>query len=210
MTETWGGYDLQKLHDAVLRALFATDQLMVQRTYNFLSTNAFLAAALALSSTRIGVAAVIASFGIVLSIYQVALGRRTERAILFFRRYLSLLEAQIGIPIDSALFNFYEYGSVILPGGRIIKESSDQLNMYDAPPWKWVRSTNVLVGVTLPWTICLFWAILLNVVVLRGEYIFVAPFVYLLVVALALESSRLAPAKPRELPDPPTATGKCE
>lgn len=159
--------DFTEVHKLVLAKINHEDTMLQVRTYNFLTENTFLAAILAvfLSSSNSNplVSYLISALGLFLSVFQVALGRRAERAILFWRVYAHLLENKMDTPLDSALFNFYNFGSSDVFFGKIVTENHSGRPMYKTLPWSlpFLRSTNVLIGVLIPTVITIFWAGLL-------------------------------------------------
>ena len=142
------------VYENATRQLYHEDNLLAQRTYNFLTASVFLSAIVAIFLTRFdatvtkGVAGAIAVFGTFLSLLQIALGRRCHVAILFWRTYARLLELRFSIPVDYLLFEFYEKGSVTTQWGRIVAKPAAGYPMYSRFPWTLVPSTNILVRIS--------------------------------------------------------------
>ena len=159
--------DLAEVHKLVLAKISHEDTMLQVRTYNFLTENTFLAAILAVflssSNSEPVISYLISVLGLFLSVIQIALGRRAERAILFWRVYVQLLENKIDMPLDSALFKFYKAGSSDVFFGKIVTENHSGRPMYETIPWSlpFLRSSNVMIGVLIPTVITIFWAGLL-------------------------------------------------
>jgi len=154
-------------YGSVMQRLYHEDNLLAQRVYNFLTVSAFLGAIAAIfltgRSTTMSrtVTGVLAGFGSLLSLLQIAFGWRCYVAILFWRNYAWMLETTLHMPIDQLLFQFYKEGSVTTPWGRIVTRTGDGLPIYTRFPWTLVPSTNLLVGVGLPFLVGIVWVALL-------------------------------------------------
>jgi hypothetical protein len=106
--------DIQNL---ITNRIYHEDTLLTQRTYNYLTVNVFLGAALIVGfdqTTRQLAATgyLVAIAGVVLGPLQVALGRRTATAISFWRTYLKQAELKTTLHLDHLLFTFYAAGRV--------------------------------------------------------------------------------------------------
>src|SRR6516164_6393886 len=99
----------------VLERLYHEDHILYARMNNFSTVQAFLATALAFTTsattTALNISLIVSLFGLVLSLLYIALGFRGVRVIQFWRAYLRLLESLPGVSsIDSHLFEFYSLG----------------------------------------------------------------------------------------------------
>src|SRR5215217_2874249 len=112
---------LEELHHLLLSRIYHEDILLAQRTYNFLTANTFLAAALAFTgfASNPAPAYIVILLGITVALLQIALGYRNERAILFWRRYVELIEKERGLPLETAFYAFNRNGVAVLPIGTI-------------------------------------------------------------------------------------------
>jgi len=139
------------------------DAHLTQHTYNFLTFNVFLATALAIAvgfSAQVpGFSYLIPLLGCAISALHLALGRRLERGILFFREYLHLVEKKTKVAVDLPLFDFYERSQAETVFGEIQHDGKNSRPMYRTFPWSlpFIRSTNTLTGVGLPTLIAAFW-----------------------------------------------------
>lgn len=150
-----------EVHRLVLQRLYHEDTLLTQRTYNYLTFNVFLVAALAFGGATkdsLGLfGGLIVAVGATVSVLQGAFGRRIEKAIIFWREYARLIEDKAKIPVDHLLFDFYREGKVSTPWGVIGKREERRKPMYNTWPWSWMPSTNTMVGVLLPFLIASVW-----------------------------------------------------
>ena len=150
-----------EIHKLALERLYHEDTLLTHRTYNYLTFNVFLAAVLALggvSRTSIGIYGYfVAAVGAIVSVLQVAFGRRIEAAIDFWRVYVRVIEEKCKIPMDHLLFTFYSSGEVVTPWGTITKREVGRKAVFKTWPWSWIPSTNTLIGVFLPFVIGSLW-----------------------------------------------------
>ncbi len=143
-----------QIHRLVLSRVYHEDILLTHRTYNFLTLNVFLGALAVLGSGKYeGLVYLLASVGATLPCFQIAFGRRINRAIAFWREYLKLIEDAAGIPVDHMLFTFYDKGTVETPWGKIRGTGKNPLPVYGTFPWSWMPSTNAVIGVLVPWLI---------------------------------------------------------
>lgn len=140
------------------------DNLLVQRTLTFLTADALLVMALSFSWPDNGVHSnleyAIAGLGLFFSLVQIALGKVANSAISFWRHYLRKVETDLGIAIDSALYDYYQIGTVKTLVGDI--NALQRPNGSRRLSWlKWIRkfvpSTNAVVALWLPLMISLFW-----------------------------------------------------
>lgn len=149
-----------EIHKLALARLYHEDTLLTQRTYNYLTFNVFLAAVLAFAGTSqlsLGFFVyLVTAIGAVVSILQMAFGRRIEVAIDFWRVYVRAIEQKADIPIDHLLFTFYKEGKVDTAWGTISAQAGRKA-VFNTPPWSWMPSTNTMVGVFLPFLIGTLW-----------------------------------------------------
>lgn len=150
-----------EVHKLVLARLYHEDTLLTQRTYNYLTFNVFLAAILAFKGVN-GMSLgpfgyLVAAMGAIISILQVAFGRRIETAIDFWRVYARAIEEKAEIPVDHLLFIFYKTGEVDTPWGTISKREVNRKAVFKTLPWRWMPSTNTMIGVLLPFLIGTLW-----------------------------------------------------
>ena len=99
----------------VLERLYHEDHILYARMNNFSTVQAFLATALAFTTsattTAHDISLIVSLFGFALSLFHISLGFRGVRVIQFWRAYLQLLESIPGvISIDSHLSEFYRLG----------------------------------------------------------------------------------------------------
>jgi len=192
---------LAELHHLLVSRIYHEDILLAQRTYNFLTANAFLAAALAFVGfdASSGFSAyIVISLGIIIALMQIALGFRSERAILFWRRYVELIEPRRGLLFETAFYGFNRHGVIKLPEGTIeISEGGRRISA--AIPWSWklIESANVLVGVTFPLLLLVFWLISLNSLLVKRNHLTMALILDLAALAMFVVGRRLAvPSRP--------------
>lgn len=166
------------LHGLLINRLYHEDQLFVQRSNNFLTVNAFLIAAFALSFHIEEIAYfpyIIAGFGLLFALLQVPVGWRLEGTSNFWREYLWLAEKQIGINFDHALFDFYENGEAKTSFGLISVVEKQKKPIYKTFPWNmpFVHSMNILLGISIPWIIAIFWLLFIIILLFhKGFYWF--------------------------------------
>jgi hypothetical protein len=192
---------LAELHHLLLSRIYHEDILLAQRTYNFLTANAFLAAALAFvgfDATSGLPAYIVTCLGVIVALMQIALGFRSERAILFWRRYVELIEPRRDLLLETAFYEFNRDGRVKLLEG-IIEIPEGGRRISGAVPWSWklIESANVLVGVTFPLLLLAFWLISLNSLLVERDHLVTALVVDLAAVAMFVAGRRLAvPSRP--------------
>jgi len=151
-------------HDAqhlITNRIYHEDTLLTQRTYNFLTLNVFLGAALIVGfdQSKQQVTATgyfVAIIGVIVAALQVALGRRAATAISFWRTYIRQAEKHTGLHLDHLLFQFYDKGEVKTPYGTITMASPGR-PVTKTFPWNLMPSTNILYGVLLPWLVETVW-----------------------------------------------------
>jgi hypothetical protein len=181
------------LHGLVTDRIYHEDNLLSQRTYNFLTFNVFLAAVLTLyfgerASVIPGLGYLLALLGIVLSVLQTALGRRIDIAIAFWRRYLRMIEKSARIPMDHTLFEFYLKGEVETVLGVVRSEDAKPRAMFSALPWKIIPSTNLMVGVLFPWLLSTLWFVVIVMLLFSNHHYYwvsIAVFGYFIVTVFA-------------------------
>lgn len=156
--------DIQTL---ITGRIYHEDTLLTQRTYNFLTVNVFLGAALFVGFDQThgqltAAGHLVSVIGVVLAALQIALGRRTVTAITFWRTYLKQVESKTRLHLDHLLFLFYEAGQVQTPFGVIRKKDPSGRSVYQTFPWNVMPSTNTMYGVLLPWLVQTIWFALLS------------------------------------------------
>ena len=129
------------------RAFVSRGHILYARMNNFSTVQAFLATAMAFTTstttTARNISLIVALFGLALSLFYISLGFRSVRVIQFWRAYLRLLESIPGVTsIDSHLFEFYQAWPPARPGGtrtapgRGPKASVRELTEVPrSPPW---------------------------------------------------------------------------
>ena len=111
----------QSWHKVPIERLYHEDHILYARMNNFSTVQAFLATALAFTTsattTAHNISLIVSLFGFALSFFSISLGFRGVRVIQFWRAYLRLLESIPGVTsIDSHLFEFYRLGHRSSPG----------------------------------------------------------------------------------------------
>ena len=189
------------VHPLLIDRIYHEDQLLSQRTYNFLTINVFLATALALSFTanlNRSFGYIIMLFALVLAVCQVFLGQRTARAILFWREYTRIVEEVNGIEFDRMLFLYYKTASVNTRAGMIGQAKVTQKPMNSIFPWNLripftnryiIPSTNSLVGIVIPWLVSIFWFWVLLAFLYKDNLIWAMavvgiPFLFIVIASL--------------------------
>jgi hypothetical protein len=169
------------VHNLVLNRLYHEDYLLTQRTYNFLTFNVFLGAVYTLNfsqSRSPSIGYLVAILGIILSTLHIALGHRIDRSIAFWREYLKLLEDSASLPVDHVLFDFYETAEVKTDWGTITHRGKNRRPMFKTFPWSIMPSTNLMIGVLLPWLISTIWFAAMAIPLYRNNR-FLLVFVFL-------------------------------
>ena len=124
----------------VLERLYHEDHILYARMNNFSTVQAFLATALAFTTsattTARNISLIVALFGLALSLFYISLGFRGVRVIQFWRAYLRLLESIPGVTsIDSHLFEFYRLGHRRGPQERELPLAEGLAIKIDTPWW---------------------------------------------------------------------------
>ena len=211
--------DTQNAWHRVLERLYHEDHILYARMNNFSTVQAFLATALAFTTsattTARNISLIVSLFGLALSLFYISLGFRGVRVIQFWRAYLRLLESIPGVTsIDSHLFEFYRLGhqrgseglELPLAEGLGIKLETAwwaRRSVHDQFPWYLPGfSGTMFIAVGIPMITTSFWVLVLYalfypsadmrwfVLALAGGLV----FVYL----LHLVAGRLVPAPIRE------------
>lgn len=162
----------------VLERLYHEDHILYARLNNFSTVQAFLATALAFTTsgttTALNISLIVSLFGLALSLFYIALGFRGVRVIQFWRAYLRLLESIPGVTsIDSHLFEFYRLGHRTGPGetelplaeGLAIKIETGwwaRRSVHDQFPWYLPGfSGTMFIAVGTPILTTCFWVLVL-------------------------------------------------
>jgi uncharacterized protein YhhL (DUF1145 family) len=162
----------------IVERLYHEDHILYARMNNFSTVQAFLATALAFTTsattTAHNISLIVALFGLVLSLFYISLGFRGVRVIQFWRAYLRLLESIPGVTsIDSHLFEFYRLGHRRGPGetelplaeGLAIKIDTSwwaRRSVHDQFPWYLPGfSGTMLIAVGIPTLTTSFWVLVL-------------------------------------------------
>lgn len=201
-----------RLHNFLISRIYHEDTMLSQRTYNFVTINVFLVAVLAIvfSISKLGntelvgqqnilkLSLIISVFGIFFALFHFAIGRATERAITFWREYLRVLENMIQLKYDSAMFDFYKTGDTDT-GFNIIISSRKKIKKHRLP-LSWLPSsfgsTNIWVGVLLPWIVAFFWLFLITYFIYKMEYYILICFITIIFFVLFVVSWIVTPATP--------------
>lgn len=203
----------------VLERVYHEDHILYQRMNNFSTVQAFLATALAVSTSGSkmaqNIALIVSLFGLALSLFYITLGFRGVRVIQFWRAYLRLLESIPGvIPVDTYLFDFYKLGRKRDEEGKNTTNElaiAEGLAIRISTPW-WARksvhyqfpwylpgfSGTMFIAVGIPSLTTTFWMLVLYAlfdpkVDLRGAVLALAG-ILVLVFVLHLFAGRLVPA----------------
>jgi hypothetical protein len=162
----------------VLERLYHEDHILYARMNNFSTVQAFLATALAFTTsattTARNISLIVSLFGFALSLFYISLGFRGVRVIQFWRAYLRLLESIPGVTsIDSHLFRFYRLGHSHGPGetelplaeGLAIKIETAwwaRRSVHDQFPWYLPGfSGTMFIAVGIPMITTSFWVLVL-------------------------------------------------
>ena len=162
----------------VLERLYHEDHILYARMNNFSTVQAFLATALAFTTsattTALNISLIVSLFGLALSLFYISLGFRGVRVIQFWRAYLRLLESIPGITsIDSHLFEFYRLGhqrgpeetELALAQGLAIKIDTSwwaRRSVHDQFPWYLPGfSGTMFIAVGIPILTTSFWVLVL-------------------------------------------------
>jgi hypothetical protein len=162
----------------VLERLYHEDHILYARMNNFSTVQAFLATALAFTTsattTALNISLIVSLFGLALSLFYISLGFRGVRVIQFWRAYLRLLESIPGVTsIDSHLFEFYRLGhqpgreetELPLAKGLAIKIDTAwwaRRSVHDQFPWYLPGfSGTMFIAVGIPILTTSFWVLVL-------------------------------------------------
>lgn len=162
----------------VLERLYHEDHILYARMNNFSTVQAFLATALAFTTsattTARNISLIVSLFGLALSLFYISLGFRGVRVIQFWRAYLRLLESIPGvISIDSHLAEFYslahrrgpEGTELPLAEGLGIKVDTSwwaRRSVHDQFPWYLPGfSGTMFIAVGIPLLTTSFWILVL-------------------------------------------------
>lgn len=210
----------------VLERLYHEDHILYARMNNFSTVQAFLATALAFTTsattTAHNISLIVTLFGLALSLFYISLGFRGVRVIQFWRAYLRLLESIPGVTsIDSHLFEFYrlahrsgpEETKLTLAEGLAIKVDTAwwaRRSVHDQFPWYLPGfSGTMFIAVGIPLLTTSFWVLVFYALFyphkdMRVFVLALAAGLMLLFVA-HLVAGRLIPAPIREGQVPPPA-----
>lgn len=162
----------------VLERLYHEDHILYARMNNFSTVQAFLATALAFTTsattTAQNISLIVSLFGFALSLFYISLGFRGVRIIQFWRSYLRLLESIPGVTsIDSHLSEFYRLGhrngpdetELPLAEGLAIKINTSwwaRRSVHDQFPWYLPGfSGTMFIAVGIPMLTTFFWVLVL-------------------------------------------------
>lgn len=162
----------------VLERLYHEDHIIYARMNNFSTVQAFLATALAFTTsattTARNISLIVSLFGLALSLFYISIGFRGVRVIQFWRAYLRLLESIPGVTsIDSHLFEFYRLGhksgpedaELPLAEGLAIKLDTSWLarrSVHDQFPWYLPGfSGTMFIAAGIPMLTTSFWVLVL-------------------------------------------------
>ena len=160
----------------VLERLYHEDHILYARMNNFSTVQAFLATALAFTTsattTAHNISLIVTLFGLALSLFYISLGFRGVRVIQFWRAYLRLLETIPGVTsIDSHLSEFYRLGHRHTPEGaemslaeglgiRIETSWWARRSVHDQFPWYLPGfSGTMFIAVGIPVLTTSFWVL---------------------------------------------------
>ena len=161
-----------------LERLYHEDHILYARMNNFSTVQAFLATALAFTTsattTALNISLIVTLFGLALSLFYISLGFRGVRVIQFWRAYLRLLESMPGVTsIDSHLSEFYRLGhrrgpeetELPLAEGLAIKIETSwwaRRSVHDQFPWYLPGfSGTMFIAVGIPMLTTSFWVLVL-------------------------------------------------
>jgi hypothetical protein len=203
----------------VLERVYHEDHILYARMNNFSTVQAFLATALAFTTSgttlALNISLIVSLFGLVLSLFYISLGLRGVRVIQFWRAYLRLLESVPGVTsIDNHLFEFYRLGHRRGPEERELTLVEDLAVQIDTPWWArrsvhdqfpWYLpglSGTMFIAVGIPSLTTTFWVLVMYALFysradLRWPVLGLAGAL-VLVFVLHLVAGRLIPAPIRE------------
>ena len=168
--------DPKQAWNRVLERLYHEDHILYARMNNFSTVQAFLATALAFTTsattTAHNISMIVTLFGLALSLLYISLGFRGVRVIQFWRAYLDLLETIPGVTsIDSHLFEFYILGrrrgetELPLAEGLAIKLETSwwaRRSVHDQFPWYLPGfSGTMFIAVGIPMITTSFWMLVI-------------------------------------------------
>ncbi|HTZ48093.1 MAG TPA: hypothetical protein VMH20_10900 [Verrucomicrobiae bacterium] len=203
----------------VLERLYHEDHILYARMNNFSTVQAFLATALAFTTsgttTALNISLIVSLFGLALSLFYISLGFRGVRVIQFWRAYLRLLESIPGVTsIDSHLFEFYRLGhrsgpdetELPLASGLAIKIDTSwwaRRSVHDQFPWYLPGfSGTMFIAVGIPMLTTTFWLLVLYALFYPHKnmswFILALAGALVLIFLLHLITGRLVPAPIRE------------
>ena len=223
--------DPQQAWYKVLERLYHEDHILYARMNNFSTVQAFLATALAFTTsattTARNISFIVSVFGLALSLFYISLGFRGVRIIQFWRAYLKLLETIPGVTsIDSHLFEFYMLGhrrgteeqELPLAEGLGIKIDTSwwaRRSVHDQFPWYLPGfSGTMFIAVGIPALTTSFWVLVLYALFYphRDMRWFVLELIggLMLVFLVHLLAGRLIPAPIHEGPTHHAAPGETQ
>jgi hypothetical protein len=210
----------------VLERLYHEDHILYARMNNFSTVQAFLATALAFTTsattTALNISLIVSLFGLVLSLFYIALGFRGVRVIQFWRAYLRLLESIPGVTsIDSHLSEFYRLGhrrgpaetELPLADGLAIKIETSwwaRRSVHDQFPWYLPGfSGTMFIAVGIPMLTTSFWVLVLYALFYPQTdmrwFLLALASALVVVFLIHLFAGRLVPAPIREWPSHPAS-----
>jgi uncharacterized protein YhhL (DUF1145 family) len=220
--------DPKQAWSKILERLYHEEQILYARMNNFTTVQAFLATALAFTTsattTARNISLIVTLFGLALSLFYISIGFRGVRVIQFWRAYLRLLESLPGVTsIDSHLFEFYRLAHRRGPEERELPLAEGLAIRIDTPWWArrsvhdqfpWYLpgfSGTMFIAVGIPILTTCFWVLVLYALFyphtdMRWFVLAVAGGL-LLIFLLHLLAGRLVPAPIREGPPRPTHVG---
>lgn len=211
--------DARQTWHRVMERLYHEDHILYARMNNFSTVQAFLATALAFTTsgttTALNISLIVSLFGLALSLFYISLGFRGVRVIQFWRAYLRLLESIPGvISIDSHLFEFYRLGhrdgpsetELPLAQGLAIKIDTAwwaRRSVHDQFPWYLPGfSGTMFIAVGIPVLTTTFWVLVLYALFYpqanMERFILGLVGFLMIVFVLHLVTGRLIPAPIRE------------
>jgi hypothetical protein len=220
--------DPKQAWNKILERLYHEDHILYARMNNFSTVQAFLATALAFTTsattTARNISLIVTLFGLALSLFYIALGFRGVRVIQFWRAYLRLLESIPGmISIDSHLFEFYRLGhrrgpeetELPLAEGLAIKIDTSwwaRRSVHDQFPWYLPGfSGTMFIAVGTPILTTSFWVLVLYALFYPGTdmrwFVLGLAGVLMVMFLLHLFAGRLVPAPIHEGPTHVPTTG---